>query len=394
MSEWKDVRIGDYIDLISGFAFKSSKFLNEQVENSLPIIKIKNVASGDANLNDVVFHKYDNSLEKFLLEKNDILIAMTGNHPQALTQVVGGISKYKLDVPSLLNQRVGKIIAKGDTCLDFIYYLFKDKEVQNYLANQSSGSANQANISKNDILELNLRIPSPTLQRTIAGIFSSIDHKIDLLNRQNRTLESMAETLFRHYFIDEAQEEWEEKSLSQIASFLNGLACQKFPPKNGIKKLPVLKIKELSNGITEYSDWATTEIGSEYLIHNGDIIFAWSASLIVKIWDGEDCILNQHLFKVTSNQYPKWFYFMWCKFHLKEFRSIANSHATTMGHIKRGDLDTAMVLVPPNDKLKIMTEQMQPMIEQQILNNKQISILTKLRDTLLSKLMNNEIQVE
>lgn len=393
MTEWKDVVIGDYIDLISGYAFKSANFLNEQVENSLPVIKIKNVANGDTNLNDVVFHTYDESLEKFVLQKGDVLIAMTGNHPHAMTQVVGDVSRYKLDVNSLLNQRVGKLIVKDDTSLDFIYYLFKDEDVQNYLANQSSGSANQANISKGDILGLNLRIPSPTMQKNIASILTSLDDKIDLLLNQNVTLEKMAETLFRQWFIEEVKENWESKPLSSIADFLNGLACQKFPPLNDVDKLPVLKIKELSNGITENSDWASTDIKPEYLVKNGDVIFAWSASLMVKIWNGQNCILNQHLFKVTSVNYPKWFYYLWCKHHLAEFIAKAASHATTMGHIKRGDLDEAMVFTPSEKEMEQMTIEAEPLIEKIISNNKQIKLLEKLRETLLPKLMSGEVNV-
>ena len=86
MSKWDEVIIGDHIDLISGYAFKSADFLNEQELGSLPVIKIKNVANGDVNLSDVVYHRYNASLEKFLLAKGDVLIAMTGNHPHAQTQ--------------------------------------------------------------------------------------------------------------------------------------------------------------------------------------------------------------------------------------------------------------------------------------------------------------------
>ncbi|HET54079.1 MAG TPA: restriction endonuclease subunit S, partial [Ignavibacteria bacterium] len=192
MIEWKEVIIGDYIDLISGFAFKSANFTENHVAGTLPVIKIKNVANGDTNLKDVVYHEFDESLSRYLILKGDVLIAMTGNHPQALTQVVGDVSKYKLDVQALLNQRVGKLVVKKDADLDFIYYLFKDEEVQNTLANNSSGSANQANISKGDILGLQLNIPELPEQKSIAEVLSSLDDKIDLLHRQNKTLEQMA----------------------------------------------------------------------------------------------------------------------------------------------------------------------------------------------------------
>ncbi|MHA1344651.1 MAG: restriction endonuclease subunit S, partial [Promethearchaeota archaeon] len=145
--------------------------------------------------------------------------------------------------------------------------------------------------------------------------------------------EAMAETLFRQWFIEEAKDEWEEKPLDKIAEFLNGLACQKIPPQNDIDKLPVLKIKELRTGFTENFDWATSKVPEEYIVTNGDVIFSWSGSLMVKIWDGKKCVLNQHLFKVTSKKYPKWFYYFWIKYYLKEFVAIAESKATTMGHI-------------------------------------------------------------
>ena len=151
--------------------------------------------------------------------------------------------------------------------------------------------------------------------------------------------------------------------------------------------------RELSSGIGNDSDWATTDVGVEYIVHAGDVIFAWSASLMVKIWDGEDCILNQHLFKVTSDKYPKWFYYFGCKHHLDEFISIAQSHATTMGHIKRNDLDTAMVLVPSDEELLSMTAQMEGLLRKMENNNEQINTLIQTRDGLLPRLMNNEIKI-
>ncbi len=394
MSEWKEVQLGDnHIDLISGFAFKSKSFFEYQEEGSLPVIKIKNVANGDVNLEKVVYHQFYESLEKFKLSKGDVLIAMTGNHPHAMTQVVGDVSMYKLSIEALLNQRVGKIITKGKNDLNFFYYFFKDRETHRYLASQSSGSANQANISKGDILGLTSEIPEPTEQKAIAEVLSSLDAKIDLLHRQNKILEQMAETLFRQWFIEEAKEDWEEKPLSSIANYLNGLACQKYPPKNDIDKLPVLKIKQLRNGFSEDCDWCAVDVKPEYLIKNGDVIFSWSASLMIKIWDGDNCILNQHLFKVTSDEFPKWYYYLWTKHHLDEFISISASHATTMGHIKRGDLDDAMVLIPTDDEMIEFSEIQTPIIDKIISNNKQLKKLVSIREILLPKLVSGEIKV-
>ncbi|MDX9714194.1 MAG: restriction endonuclease subunit S [Dissulfurispiraceae bacterium] len=277
----------------------------------------------------------------------------------------------------------------------YLYYFLIQNETTEYLHSIAEASTSAyPSLKPSDIESLDILLPPLPEQRAIASVLSSLDDKIDLLHRQNKTLEAMAETLFRQWFVEEADEEWEEKPLSSIADFLNGLACQKYPPKNKIEKLPVLKIRELRNGLSEDSDWITSDIDNEYIVEQGDVIFSWSASLMVKIWEGEKCVVNQHLFKVTSNNYPKWFYLYWCKYHLDEFIAISESHATTMGHIKRKDLDKALVLIPSTQELNEMTEIMNPIIDKKISNYSQIRTIEKLRDTLLPKLMSGEVRVE
>ncbi|WP_043923171.1 restriction endonuclease subunit S [Leadbettera azotonutricia] len=284
------------------------------------------------------------------------------------------------------------IINLNNSCdYKYIFYALQ-KEIKN-LEFTSHGTATKF-LTLSILNTIPILLPSISKQKAIVSILSSLDDKIDLLNRQNKTLKAMAETLFRQWFVEEADERWEEKPLSDIAEFLNGLACQNYPPVNDNEKLPVLKIRELSSGISEQCDWATTDVSKNYIIHNGDVIFSWSASLMVKIWDGGDCILNQHLFKVSSKEYPKWFYFGWCKYHLEEFIAIAQTHATTMGHIKRGDLDAAMVVVPLKKELETMTKQMYPLLEKQIGNSKQINALMQMRDMVLPKLMSGEVSVD
>ena len=273
----------------------------------------------------------------------------------------------------------------------FLYYLLHFLKLEIL---KSEGGTVFGSINRTDLANIGINLPPLPEQKAIASVLSSLDDKIDLLHRQNKTLEAMAETLFRQWFVEEVQVGWEEKPLSSVADFLNGLACQKFPPKNQLERLPVLKIKELRNGFSKDSDWASTDIKPEYIVENGDVIFSWSASLMLKIWDGKQCILNQHLFKVTSELFPKWFYYQWCKYYLAEFIAISSSHATTMGHIKRGDLDTAIVLIPSDDELSEMSSIIRPVISKIIENNKQIHTLEKLRDTLLPRLMNGDVRVE
>jgi len=187
---------------------------------------------------------------------------------------------------------------------------------------------------------------------------------------------------------------WEVKPLDKIAHFLNGLALQKYPPENEEDYLPVIKIRELRQGITESSDKASPNISKDYIVQDGDVLFSWSGSLEVKIWCGGKGALNQHLFKVTSNEYPKWFYYFWIKEYLPFFRGIAEDKATTMGHIKRHHLSESLVVVPEREIIEKGNTLLNPLFENFITNNIESRNLSKIRDTLLPKLMSGEIRVK
>jgi len=381
MSEWKEYRFSDFVHVNP-----SVKIPNEKL---VPFIEMKDLTDGQRFC--------EPSQERLLssgsrFENGDTLFARITPCLEngKICQVKGLRNNIGFGSTEFHVFRGKKNVSDSD----FVYYLCRWMDVRDHAEKNFDGTSGRQRVPKQAFDDLFLNMPELHEQKNIASILSSLDDKIDLLHRQNATLEKMAETLFRQWFVEEAKDVWESKSLSSIAVFLNGLACQKFPPKNDFEKLPVLKIKELNSGITENSDWATTEVKPEYIVKNGDVIFAWSASLMVKIWDGQDCILNQHLFKVTSDDYPKWFYFLWCKHHLDEFISKAASHATTMGHIKRGDLDEALVIVPSEDELKEMTLTFQPILDKFISNNNQIRTLSALRDALLPKLMSGEVRVE
>ena len=188
---------------------------------------------------------------------------------------------------------------------------------------------------------------------------------------------------------------WEINSLLDIANYLNGLAMQKFRPADDEKGIPVLKIKELRQGSTdENSDLCSPSIAKDYIINDGDVIFSWSGSLLVDFWCGGKCGLNQHLFKVTSSKYEKWFYYLWTKYHLDKFIRIAQDKATTMGHIKRTDLSSSMVLVPNEVLMNKANSILKPIVEKIVETRIEEGKLGKLRDTLLPKLMSGEIRVD
>ncbi len=263
-----------------------------------------------------------------------------------------------------------------------------------------------------DFLDMQLPVPPIERQNEIVAEYNAVVNRIKLNDQLNQKLEETAQTIFKHWFVDfefpneqgkpykssggkmvwneelekEIPDGWRVSNLSSIADYLNGLAMQKFEPNDDIF-LPVIKIKELNQGYSDSnSGKATIEIPSEYIIENGTVIFSWSGTLKVDIWCGGKGALNQHLFKVTSKMYPQWFYYLWTKHHLKEFNRIADGKKTSMGHIKREDLDKAKVLIPNKISLFIMDRKMTVIINN-LINSKIESIkLLSLKDLLLSKM--------
>ncbi len=169
---------------------------------------------------------------------------------------------------------------------------------------------------------------------------------------------------------------------------------QKHRPSDGELGIPVLKIKELRQGICDASsELCSPNIKSDYVINDGDVIFSWSGSLLVDFWCGGICGLNQHLFKVSSSKYDKWFYYSWTKHHLNKFIALASAMATTMGHIKRAELVNSEVLIPSTQDYEHIGAVLNPIYELIITNRIENIRLSKLRNELLPKLMSGTINV-
>ena len=277
----------------------------------------------------------------------------------------------------------------------YLYYLLSQQKFFDYVMSGAKG-CKMPRGDKSQIMQWQISLPPLAEQKRIADILSAIDDKIELNRRINANLEQQAQALFDEYFIHNIGKlgNYSTASLTEIAQFLNGLAMQKFRPKDGKDGIPVLKIKELGQGKCDASsDLCSSFIPKEYIINNGDIVFSWSGTLLVDIWCSGICGLNQHLFKVSPLNYPKWLIYFWTKYHLSNFIRIAQDKAVTMGHIKRGDLDAAKVIIPSAESLNELDKIMSPMLQSIISNRIENNNLSTLRDTLLPKLMSGEITV-
>jgi type I restriction enzyme S subunit len=322
----------------------------------------------------------------------------------------------------------------------FAYYLTKWDGVRNYCISQMTGSSGRQRVPTSALSHLEVAIPPLREQQAIACILGALDDKIELNRRRNRTLEAMARAIFQSWFVDflpvranmEARTQtgdpvkakaagkkppglkpeiaalfpdrfedsplgpipagWRVESLDRTATFLNGLALQKYPPGEG-ETLPVIKIAQLRCGYTEGADRCNTRVPDEYIVEDGDVLFSWSGSLECVLWTGGKGALNQHLFKVTSDQYAKWFYYLWVHHHLPHFRHIAAGKATTMGHIQRHHLTDAKVVLASSQLHKCADRLLSPIIDQIIQHSIESRTLAALRDALLPKLISGELRV-
>lgn len=395
-SEWKSYRLSDLA------SFKYGKFLAKSAlqESGYPVFSGYGVVG---------------YLPDYQFDSPQLLIVCRGE---------GGTGDVKMSPPKCSITNLSIVISPDEQIVGrgFLYWALKASDTRML----RTGSA-QAQIVIGSLEGFQVSIP-PSLeaQAEVANTLNTLDDRITLLRETNATLEAIAQAFFKSWFIDfdpvrakaegrqpegmdattaaffpDSFEEselgsvpkgWAVRSLDSIADYLNGLALQKFPPSEDAW-LPVIKIAQLRKGDTEGADRAGRNIKPEYIIQNGDVLFSWSGSLEVAIWCGGEGALNQHLFKVTSAEFPKWFYYLWTRQHLSTFQQIAASKATTMGHIQRKHLTEAKVVVPPGEAIQKLGVQIEPLLDRWLANAEQAQTLTRLRDTLLPRLISGQLRL-
>lgn len=403
--EWKEVRLGDIVSIKSGLAYKGAfigKGENILLGMGCVSFKDKFLFSGarpyEADCDD-----------KYCVEPGDIVLATRQQSDNLPILAMPAIIPSSLKAKKIIyGTNLYKVENHSEVTNDFLFWQLKTPDYIDYISSVKTGSVVRM-VTKKNVEDYVFRCPPKEVRDRISKLLWGLDRKIELNNKINADLEEMAQAIFKNWFVDfepfkdgkfvdselgMIPEGWKVGRLTEIASYMNGLAMQKFPPENNEDSLPVLKIKELGQGFCGTdSDRCSCNIKDECKIHNGDVIFSWSGTLLVDVWCGGDCGLNQHLFKVTSKDYPKWFYYYWTKHHLQEFIHIAKDKAVTMGHIKRGHLEEALVAIPDNDSMEKAHELFEPILSKMISLRLENSCLSTLRDTLLPRLMSGELEV-
>lgn len=388
--------------------------------DGVPIIRVSDLMDGRISVSDPlkVATSIEASYSRTRLQGGELLISLVGT--------LGRVAIVPEELKGWnVARAIGVIRLKNPHDAQWIKTCLEQPTLQHDIASKANTTV-QHTFNLSDLQDLDIPFPGLRLRQGVLDVINPLTAKIELNRRMNRTLEQVARALFKSWFVDfdpvrakmrgeqpegmdaetaalfpdrlvevegrEVPEGWEVKGLDEIADFLNGLALQKFPPV-GENDLPIIKIAELRRGNTHGSGTASSKIERKYIVKNGDVLFSWSGTLEVVRWSGGDGALNQHLFKVSSKMYPKWFYYYWLLEYLTDFRAIAASKATTMGHIQRSHLGNARVLVPPQniiiqcgDKIESLSE----LIHVNAIENSGLSIT---RHLLLQKLLSGELEV-
>ncbi len=427
-SEWPVVSIGDIAAPQQGSMavgpFGSRMKAELYVSAGVRVVRGNNLSGGREPEGEYVYVSEEtaDSLASCCLKPGDLVFPHRGNIGQVGITPNDGL-RY------MLSTSLMKLSADREKANPlYLMYFFKSAVGRAALLMNASqvGTPGIATPLKS-LRGIQLALPPLPVQREISGTLSRLDDRITLLRETNATLEAIAQALFKSWFVDfdpvrakqegrapEGMDEataalfpdgfeeselgavprgWRVTALDSVAEFLNGLALQKFPPQSDDEWLPVIKIAQLRKGDTVGADRASNNIKPEYIIQNGDVLFSWSGSLEVEIWCGGTGALNQHLFKVTSDRFAKWFYFFWTRQHLPHFQQIAASKATTMGHIQRKHLTEAKVLVPDDHVLSTANKVFEPLLSQLITNALQARTLATLRDTLLPRLISGRLRL-
>lgn len=414
---WRRISIADVCSKFTSGGTPSRRKHEYYQNASIPWVKTKELQ--DTIVNDTEERITERAIKESsakLLPARTVLMAMYG----ATVGQLGILGKEMA-----CNQACAAMVVNERSCdYRFLYYQLLANRSQ--IVSMATGAAQQ-NLSGRQIKEWILPLPTRREQTEIVELLWSCDRRIDNLRAINTTLESIAEVLFKSWFIDfdpvhakaegrvpEAMDAttaalfpsefedsllgmipkgWRVKSLDEIADYINGLALQKYPPESNEEFLPVIKIAQLHAGSSRGADKASARLEPKYVVNDGDVLFSWSGSLEVEIWCGGPGALNQHLFKVTSGEVPKWFYYFATRQHLRYFREIAANKATTMGHIQRRHLTEAKVVVPADNVLSALSQFIGPMFDGRVNTALRIRFLEALRDALLPRLISGKLRL-
>ena len=421
---WDPVTLRDLVSLVRGRSYRRAD-LQDNPETAL--VTLKSFHRGGGYRADGLKPYVGKYNAEQIISPGEMVVSQTDITQNAdvigRPAIVLGQSRYEKLVASL-DCAIVRVTDRERLDPKFLYYRMMAQDYTHHVKSYSTGTT-VLHLAKDALPSFEFVLPSLPEQRRIADILGALDDKIELNRQMNETAEQMAHAMFQDWFVDFGPvcakmnghepylppevwelfpdrlvdselggipEGWEVKSLDEIADYRNGLALQRFRPEENEERLPVVKIAQLRIGTADGSEWAKSSITPNCIIDDGDVVFSWSGSLLVRVWCGGRAALNQHLFKVTSTQYPKWFFLHCTESHLPAFQAIAAGKTTTMGHIKREHLKEAKCAVPGRALLSAVDGILGGLLSRIVSANIESREAAMFRDNLLPRLLSGELR--
>lgn len=389
MSEWKEYKLGDIADVRDG-THDSPKASSD----GYPLVTSKNLKGGYIDLSNsylISRSDYDFINQRSKVDKWDVLFSMIGT--------IGECAIVKQE-PDYAIKNVGLFKTGGDKLLaQWIYYYFHSQQAKNEINARIKGSTQQY-ISLTDLRNFPIVLPSKERQYEIVSILSSLDDKIDLLHRENATLEAMAETLFRQWFIEEAKEDWEEVLIADLFEVKDGTQDSPRPQDFGYK---LITSKYIRNNLIDF-DGAYNISEQDYIAINkrskveiGDVLFSMIGTIGLIYLELNDeinyAIKNVGLIKTSQNKLWKYFVYLWFKSELGQDWIFENKTGSTQEYISLASLRSIKFRIESIQQVEEFNQKVKNFFSKININQEQICVLTQMRDSLLNKLMLNEINL-
>ncbi|MEA3330296.1 MAG: restriction endonuclease subunit S [Campylobacterota bacterium] len=381
MSEWREYRISDVATLIKD----SWKVGDEQ----LPYLGLEHIDEAKLRLNGIGSSD-DVASNKYRFSSGDVLF---GKLRPYFRKVV------KPSFNGICSTDMWVLNATEKSDIDFIFYFFANQELIDLSYSSSSGTR-MPRADWKFLSQTLWDIPQPEEQKAIAEVLSSLDDKIDLLHRQNKTLEELAQTLFRQWFIEEAGDGWEVGTLDEILTvkggttpstkndeYWNGNICWSTP-----KDLSLNSDMYLFDTARKITESGLAKIGSG-LLPKGTILLSSRAPVGYLAIAEVPLAINQGYIAILDDKgFSKYFIYLWLKSNMEYI--ISNANGSTFLEISKTVFKSLDIIKPLEELRKKFDEVVIENFEKIKANTKQIKTLENMRDTLLPKFMSGEVRVK
>lgn len=391
MGEWRKAKLGDFISVKHGFAFKGKEITKEETPNVLVTPGNFHIGGGFKSDNNK-YYSGEPPLD-YVFKANDIVVTMTDLSKETDTLGYSAKIPFSSNKIFLHNQRVGLVLFKNDEAdREFLYWLMRTPLYQNYIIGSASGTSIM-HTSPSRIENYDFLIPKVKLQqKAIAEVLSSLDDKIDLLRRQNQTLEAMAETLFRQWFVEEAKEDWDEGVLGDEFDFTMGQS----PPGSSFNEenlgTPMYQgNRDFGFRFPENRVFTTDP---KRFAEKYNTLISVRAPVGAQNMAMEKCCIGRGVAAFQHKTYSEYYSYTYFKlrFLLDDIRKF-NNEGTVFGSISKSDFEKMEIIIPSLQDLQAIQKSLSPIDKKVISNTNQIKTLESLRDTLLPKLMSGKVTV-